>query len=134
MPGHEARSFELVVLPIPEADRRRHQPITKRFRHVRDNETGVDTTAEKRSERYFAFQPGMHRRPKLLIDRLEQQELVVRAQSPTDRRSHALQLSPKGARMIEELAARVRRHEDRIAAALSTRERSRLIALLKKIS
>ena len=69
-----------------------------------------------------------------VIDRLEQQELVVRAPSPTDRRSHALQLSPKGARMIEELAARVRRHEDHIAAALSPRERSRLIELLKKIS
>ena len=69
-----------------------------------------------------------------VIDRLEQQELVVRARSPTDRRTHALQLSQAGARLVEELAARVRRHEDRIAAALSPRERSRLIELLKKIS
>jgi DNA-binding MarR family transcriptional regulator len=69
-----------------------------------------------------------------VIDRLEQQELVVRAPSPTDRRSHALKLSPKAARLLDELAARVRRHEDRVAAALSPRERSRLIELLKRIS
>jgi DNA-binding MarR family transcriptional regulator len=69
-----------------------------------------------------------------VIDRLEQQDLVVRAKSPTDRRSHALQLSQTGARLVEELAGRVRRHEDRIAAALSPRERTRLIELLKKIS
>jgi DNA-binding MarR family transcriptional regulator len=69
-----------------------------------------------------------------VIDRLEDQDLVVRAPSPTDRRSHALQLSQTGARLVEDLAARVRRHEDRIAASLSARERSRLIELLKKIS
>ena len=69
-----------------------------------------------------------------VIDRLEEQDLVVRAQSPTDRRSHALRLSENGVRVVEELVVRVRRHEKRIAAALSPRDRTRLIELLKKIS
>jgi DNA-binding MarR family transcriptional regulator len=69
-----------------------------------------------------------------VIDRLEEQDLVVRAPSPTDRRSHALQLSETGRRLVEELVPRVRRHEERIAASLSPRERSRLIELLRRIS
>jgi DNA-binding MarR family transcriptional regulator len=69
-----------------------------------------------------------------VIDRLEEQELVVRAPSPSDRRSHALQLSERASRIMAELEARVRGHEHRIAAALSPRERTRLIELLRKIS
>ena len=69
-----------------------------------------------------------------VIDRLEEQDLVVRAPSPTDRRSHALRLSENGERVVEELVVRVRRHEERIAATLSPRDRARLIELLKKIS
>src|SRR3954447_17843708 len=47
-----------------------------------------------------------------VIDRLEQQDLVVRAPSPTDRRSHALRLSEGGARTLAQLEARVRSHEE----------------------
>ena len=69
-----------------------------------------------------------------VLHRLEARGLVERRPSPEDRRSHALRLSQTGARVVEELVARVRRHEERIAAALSPRDRARLIELLKKIS
>src|SRR4051812_35248532 len=57
-----------------------------------------------------------------VIDRLEQQDLVVRAPSPTDRRSHALRLSEGGAGALAQLEARVRSHEERIAGALTPDE------------
>jgi DNA-binding MarR family transcriptional regulator len=68
-----------------------------------------------------------------VIDRLEGRGLVVRAASPTDRRSHALRLSPDGERTVAEIERRVRVHEKRITRALSGAEREQLIQLLKKI-
>jgi DNA-binding MarR family transcriptional regulator len=68
-----------------------------------------------------------------VIDRLEGRGLVVRAPSPTDRRSHALRLSPRGERVLTEIERRVRAHERRIARRLSAAEREQLIALLEKI-
>ncbi|MBI3514772.1 MAG: MarR family transcriptional regulator [Proteobacteria bacterium] len=68
-----------------------------------------------------------------LIDRLETRALVVRAPSPKDRRSHALQLSPAGARLLAEAEARVRAHEAVIAARLSEPERRTLLELLARI-
>jgi DNA-binding MarR family transcriptional regulator len=68
-----------------------------------------------------------------VIDRLETRSLVVRAASPTDRRSYALRLSPEGERTLAEIERRVRAHEKRIARALSAAEREQLIQLLKKI-
>src|SRR5258706_9021821 len=58
-----------------------------------------------------------------LIDRLEARALVVRAPSPRDRRSHALQLSPAAARLLAQAEAQVRAHEAVIAARLSEPER-----------
>jgi DNA-binding MarR family transcriptional regulator len=68
-----------------------------------------------------------------LIDRLEARELVVRARSPTDRRSHALRLGPAGEQLLAEAERRVRAHEDAIAHRLSEAERRTLIELLAKI-
>ncbi len=68
-----------------------------------------------------------------LIDRLEARALVVRAPSPRDRRSHALQLSPAGARLLAQAEAQVRAHEAVIAARLSEPERRTLLELLARI-
>src|SRR5581483_4184599 len=54
-----------------------------------------------------------------LIDRLEARGLVVRAPSPRDRRSHALQLSPEGIALLARATEQVRAHEATIAARLS---------------
>src|SRR5215469_1784712 len=68
-----------------------------------------------------------------VIDKLETRGLVERAAHPQDRRAHALRLSPSGAKRFNELARRVRSHENRIARRLSAPERALLIGLLQRI-
>ena len=68
-----------------------------------------------------------------VIDKLESRGLVERAAHPKDRRAHALQLSPAGAKRFNELARRVRGHENRIARRLTAPERALLIGLLQRI-
>src|SRR4051812_38915541 len=68
-----------------------------------------------------------------LIDRLEARGLVVRAPSPKDRRSHALQLSPAGSDVLRQAEATVKAHEAVIAGRLSEAERRTLLALLSRI-
>jgi DNA-binding MarR family transcriptional regulator len=69
-----------------------------------------------------------------VIDRLEARGLVVRAVSATDRRSHALRLSPEGVRVLAEIERRVLVHEKRISRGLGAAERELLIALLRKVA
>jgi DNA-binding MarR family transcriptional regulator len=69
-----------------------------------------------------------------MIDRLESRHLVQRASSPTDRRSHALQLSEGGKALLRRLEEMVRDHERHIARDLSPEERATLLALLDRIA
>ncbi len=68
-----------------------------------------------------------------VIDRLESRRLVVRAASPSDRRSHALRLSEEGVRLLRRLDELVRVHERRIARNLSAEDKAQLIDLLDRI-
>ena len=54
--------------------------------------------------------------------------------SPTDRRSHALRLSDKGAVTLAVLEQRVAAHERDIAGALSAAERKTLLDLLARVA
>jgi DNA-binding MarR family transcriptional regulator len=69
-----------------------------------------------------------------VIDRLEADGLVRRMKAPNDRRSHALQLSEKGAVTLAILEQRVAAHERDIAAGLSAAERKTLLNLLSRIA
>ena len=68
-----------------------------------------------------------------VIDRLEGRGLVVRNVSPTDRRSHALRLTDKGAEELAGLKDMAQAHEADVARALNVDERAQLIALLAKV-
>lgn len=68
-----------------------------------------------------------------ILDRLQGRGLLVRRRSPTDGRTHALGLTPAGAKALARFAQLVRRHEKRIAAGLSTAETRALIDLLEKV-
>jgi len=68
-----------------------------------------------------------------VIDRLESRGLVVRAPSPDDRRSYALQLSDNGKKTLADIMPRLREHESAIASALSKSEQAMLISLLRRI-
>jgi len=69
-----------------------------------------------------------------MIDRLESRRLVERAPSPTDRRSHALQLSAEGKVMLKRLEAMVRAHEAHIARDLAPDEVKTLVTLLDRVA
>lgn len=68
-----------------------------------------------------------------VIDRLEGRGLVIRAPSPTDRRSYALQLSAEGSALLERLIPQIEAHERMIAGDLSAEERAALIGLLRRL-
>ncbi|TAJ83394.1 MarR family transcriptional regulator [Reyranella sp.] len=68
-----------------------------------------------------------------ILDRLQGRGLLVRRRSPTDGRTHALALTPVGAKALARFAKLVRAHEARIASALSTAETRTLIELLEKV-
>ena len=69
-----------------------------------------------------------------VIDRLESRGWVVRAPSPNDRRSYALELSPAGAALVEDLIPRVRAHERTMAKDLNKQEQAILIDLLNRVA
>jgi len=68
-----------------------------------------------------------------VIDRLEANGLVQRANAPRDRRSYALFLSARGKNLLKELSEAVRVHDDRIAGNLSAAEKAQFIALLRRV-
>jgi DNA-binding MarR family transcriptional regulator len=70
----------------------------------------------------------------LLLDELERKGLVERHSSPTDRRSHALRLTPKGTAQLQSLRRIGRQHQDDLCAGLTDTEREQLRRLLEKVA
>jgi DNA-binding MarR family transcriptional regulator len=68
-----------------------------------------------------------------IVDRLEERGLVKRESSVRDRRSHALALTPPGAKLLVRLKELLRAHEDEIASSLDAEERATLIRLLERL-
>ena len=69
-----------------------------------------------------------------VIDRLESRGWVVRAPSPSDRRSYALELSPEGEALVNELIPRVLAHEQHMVQKLAPHEQGTLIDLLGRVA
>lgn len=68
-----------------------------------------------------------------IADRLEGRGLVVREPSASDRRSHALKLTPAGTRLLGRLKEQVRTHEAQVGAVFDAEERRVLIGLLERL-
>ena len=68
-----------------------------------------------------------------ILDRLQARGLLVRRDSPTDGRTHALGLTPAGEKALATFARLVKAHEKRIASGLSVAETRTLIELLEKV-
>jgi len=75
------------------------------------------------------------RRPNMvgLIDRLERRGLVRRSIDPHDRRNQSLGTTAKGEALLRSARLRVAAGDRRATAALSARERTRLIGLLQRL-
>jgi DNA-binding MarR family transcriptional regulator len=69
-----------------------------------------------------------------MIDDLEERGHVLRGPSAGDRRSYALTLTPKGARLIAELHAVSERHEQRLIAAIGRDAYDALFTPLKTLA
>lgn len=68
-----------------------------------------------------------------IIDGLEGRDLLERTPSPTDRRSHALLVTPNGQGFLKGLRPRLTTHEAELSRNLSEDEVRTLIALLDRI-
>ena len=68
-----------------------------------------------------------------LLDKLEQRGLLRRQASADDRRNNHIYLSAQGQELLESAIARVREHERRMTAHLSSAEKRTLVLLLGRI-
>jgi DNA-binding MarR family transcriptional regulator len=68
-----------------------------------------------------------------MLDGLADRKLIRSLRSKEDRRRNTLSLTPKGKTELKAMLAHVVRHENRVFARLSRREREELMKLLKKV-
>jgi DNA-binding MarR family transcriptional regulator len=69
-----------------------------------------------------------------LIDDLESRRLVRRRPHPSDRRAHALYLTPAGKRLLGKAAAAAMEVETALCAGLAPAEREQLLGLLGRLA
>ena len=66
-----------------------------------------------------------------MLDQLEKRGLIERLPSPVDRRTHALQLTKEGQKLLKRAKALAARHEARLADKLGSSAREQALDLLK---
>lgn len=87
------------------------------------------------SQQELAERLGMHAsRLVAVIDSLEERQMVVRKQSPDDRRTYSLHLADPGFEALRLIGRAAQAHEERICQGLSKTERVKLAGLLNKIA
>jgi DNA-binding MarR family transcriptional regulator len=69
-----------------------------------------------------------------ICDELEERKLIVRRAIATDRRSHALHLTPRGKALLSTMHDANTRHEARLDKCIGANERPRLLRLLARLS
>jgi DNA-binding MarR family transcriptional regulator len=67
-----------------------------------------------------------------LLDRLERRGLTRRLASPTDRRSHALELTREGRNTLRRARTLAARHEARLADRLGAEQRRTMLEVLRR--
>jgi DNA-binding MarR family transcriptional regulator len=68
------------------------------------------------------------------VDELEDRGYVERRRNPTDRRLHALFLTPAGKKLMRRLSELGRRHEHQMTASLDAAQRDKLRELLSTVA
>jgi len=68
------------------------------------------------------------------IDRFESRQLVERRRVATDRRIHAVHLTPRGKRFLNRILPEVEAHEREFTRTLSAQELQTLMRLLKRLA
>lgn len=68
-----------------------------------------------------------------ILDRLEKERILERRAIPQDRRARGVWLTPRGEKVVTELAVRAADHEERMAKGIPAEDRERLIEMLGHI-
>jgi DNA-binding MarR family transcriptional regulator len=68
-----------------------------------------------------------------IVDELEERGLIERRVHPSDRRVHALHLTPKGRKLLERGRGVAAEHEAELTRGMNGRDRERLVTLLRGI-
>jgi DNA-binding MarR family transcriptional regulator len=68
-----------------------------------------------------------------VVVRLERRNLVARSDSPEDRRSWALSLTPAGVALLKRMQPAIRQSQTRLLAPLTAPERAQFVALMQRI-
>ncbi|MGV9800156.1 MarR family winged helix-turn-helix transcriptional regulator [Mycobacterium sp. NPDC003449] len=93
------------------------------------------TADDGQSQRQLSERLGIHRNAMVtVVDKLEEQGLVVRKPHPADRRAFAVTLTAGGRELLPVLDAQARDEEEQVAAVLTPDERASLLALLQRVS
>jgi DNA-binding MarR family transcriptional regulator len=69
-----------------------------------------------------------------LVDELETRRLLERRPSPSDRRAHALHLTPAGKRLLAQATALAGAFEAELTQGLDPAERAQLVAMLDRVA
>ncbi len=69
-----------------------------------------------------------------LVDRATKKNLVVRAESRTDRRYQEIKLTPKATRLVPKLTQLAQENDDEFFSCLTSAERKTLVRLLEKVA
>jgi DNA-binding MarR family transcriptional regulator len=96
----------------------------------------LDTLADQdaESQHDLAERLGINRTLMVgLIDRLQEAGYVARDRNPANRRAYVLSLTSPGRRALEDMRQEVSDRDARLTAALTKRERRRLIELLSRL-
>ncbi|MDX6256457.1 MAG: hypothetical protein QOJ11_2791 [Frankiales bacterium] len=70
----------------------------------------------------------------VFVDDLEDRGYVERRRHATDRRQHALFLTPSGEELMRQLSALARQHEQQLTAGLTAEQRATLMELLSTVA
>ena len=68
-----------------------------------------------------------------VLDDLQDRGLIDRAPDPADRRARLLAITPKGARLRDQVRRAVRREEERVLATLPATQRQAFLAALQRL-
>jgi DNA-binding MarR family transcriptional regulator len=91
--------------------------------------------AEGQTQQQLADALGMHRNNMVdLVDEMETAGWIRRRRSDTDRRAFALQLTPAGRRIVEQVNQQVPLIDRQLAARLAAAERRALLEILQRIA
>jgi DNA-binding MarR family transcriptional regulator len=94
----------------------------------------VLAASEGQTQRAIGQALGLHpNRVVSLVDELEQQDLVHRGRHPSDRRAHALSLTGKGRRVLNDAFQAAFSIEEELCADLQPAERDQLLDLLARL-